>query len=345
MRIWIDFWAPPDPLFFRPIARRLHDDGHTTWVTARVFNETTTIAEQCGFRFRVVGRHGGRTTVGKVAAILQGAWHRALLAGREQIDIAVSFNSYAQGLAARLRGIPFITSMDYEYQPANHLAFRLAQKVIVPRGFEPRALQRQGARSQKVVFYDGLKEHVALVDFHPDTNFPQVLESFGIMRDEILVTMRPPATGSAYHQFENTLFDQVVAFLARQPKVKILLLPRNDSQASHFREFRLDNLVIPLQVLDGLNLVYWSDLVISAGGSMNREAVVLGTPAYTVFKGQMAGVDRKMIADGVLGSIDDVDDLKQIVSSKKPELSFRPVGSEAIEQVTRNILSAYDDFA
>jgi predicted glycosyltransferase len=339
MNIWIDFWAAPDPLFFRPIVRRLHAQGHKTWITARVFGETTAIAEQSGFRFKVVGRHGGRTTAGKVAAILKNACQLALLAGKEQIDLAVSFNSYAQGLAASLRGIPFVTSMDYEYQPANHLAFRLAKRVIVPDGFDRKALRQQGAHPKKVVFYSGLKEHVTLADFCPDPAFPQVLEQLGITRNEILVTMRPPATWAAYHRFENTFFEEIVVFLARRPDVKILLLPRSDSQTSHFRELRLNNLVIPPYVLDGLNLVYWSDMVISAGGSMNREAVVLGTPACTVFRGRMAGVDRKMIADGVLRNIESFEDLKQVVPSRNLCRSFQPIGNGAIDQVIQGILS------
>lgn len=340
MNIWIDFWAAPDPLFFRPIVRRLHELGHKTWITARVFGETTAIADQCGFHFKVAGRHGGRTTAGKVAAILKGAGQLALLTGKEQIDLAVSFNSYAQGLAARLRGIPFVTSMDYEYQPANHLAFRLAKRVIVPDGFDRQALRQQGAHTNKVVFYNGLKEHVTLVDFCPDPAFPQVLEELGISRNEILVTMRPPATWAAYHRFENTLFDEAVVFLARQPDVKILLLPRSDSQARHFRELHLENLVIPPHVLDGLNLVYWSDMVISAGGSMNREAVVLGTPACTVFRGRMAGVDLKMIANGMLRNIESFEDMKQVIPSKKLRHPFQPIGGGAINQVIQGILGA-----
>lgn len=339
MNIWIDFWAAPDPLFFRPIVKRLRAQGHTTWVTARTFGETTAIAEQCGFSFLTVGRHGGRTISGKVAAILKSAYQRALLVRKENIDLAVSFNSYAQGLAARLLGIPFVTSMDYEYQPANHLAFRLAQKVIVPHGFDPRALRQQGG-ARKAVFFDGLKEHITMADFRPDPDYPSVLEQLGVARDDILVTMRPPAVGAAYHQFENSLFDEVIGFLARRSGVKVLLLSRSDLQAEHFRKLHLGNLIIPSIVLDGLNLIYWSDLVVSGGGSMNREAVVLGTPAYTVFRGRMAGVDQTMIANGELGIINSPEDLERLSVSKQPRRPFRPVGQGAIKQVVQAILSA-----
>jgi predicted glycosyltransferase len=339
MNIWIDLWAAPDPLFFRPIIKRLHSQGHKTWITARIFGETTAIAKQCGFHFQVVGRHGGQTTLGKMAAILKGALQLTLMVRKENIDLAVSFNSYAQGLAARLCGIPYVTSMDYEFQPANHLAFRLAQKVIVPRGFDQRALRQQGATAKKVIFYDGLKENITLVDFNPDPAFPQILDGFDIALSDVLITMRPPATGAAYHRFENTFFEDALVYLAKRSDIKILLLPRSDSQARHFRALRLDNIVISPHVLDGLNLVYWSDMVISAGGSMNREAIVMGTPACTIFRGRMAGVDRKMIENGMLRNLESFEDLKQIIPIQKHRRQFEPICGTAIDQVIQGILS------
>jgi hypothetical protein len=338
MKIWIDFWAAPDPLFFHPIIQRLHALGHTTWITARIFGETTAIADQLGFQYKVVGQHGGETTMGKVVAILRGGGELARLVRKEQIDLAVSFNSYSQGLAARLCNIPFVTIMDYEYQPANHLAFRLAKTVIVPEGYDLQALHKQGAYPKKTIVFHGLKEHVSLVDFQPDPAFPNELRQLGIDQNEILITMRPPATGAAYHMFENTLFDEMIVYLAQQPDVKILLLPRSESQANHFREFHLNNLVIPSRILNGLNLVYYSDMVISAGGSMNREAIVLGTPAVTVFQGKMAGVDRKMIENGVLRNIQSPEELPQLIPARKPDIPFQPILSPAVNEVIRGIL-------
>jgi predicted glycosyltransferase len=273
-----------------------------------------------------------------MAQILMGAVQLAFLVGREKIDLAVSFNSYAQGLAAKWRGVPFVTCMDYEYQPANHLAFRLATRVIVPDGFDRATLRRQGGYPHKVVTFSGLKEHISLADFCPDPSFRHELEPLGITSNDILITMRPPATWATYHQFENTLFDRIVVFLAGRPDIKILLLPRSDSQSAHFRELGMENLVIPPRVLDGLNLVYYSDMVISAGGSMNREAVVLGTPAYSVFQGRMAGVDQKMIANGMLHTLQSSDDLERLSLSRKPRLPFRPIQSGAIDQVVHAIV-------
>jgi predicted glycosyltransferase len=340
MKIWIDFSTAPDPLFFRPIIKRLGEQGHTTWLTAREFSETTRIAQHCGLDAEVVGRHGGATVAGKFAAILMRASRLTYRARRERIDLALSFNSYAQAIAALLTGIPLATCMDYEYQPANHLAFRLARRIVVPEGFDAVTLRRQGGSLGKVSYHEGLKEHVTLVDFQPDPLFPAILAGLGVGDADILVTMRPPATWSAYHRFENALFEDVVRHLSAQPHVKIILLSRYSSQADQYRALGLSNLIIPEQVLEGLNLVYWSDLVISAGGSMNREAVVLGTPAYTVFKGRMAGVDRKLIVDGLLGIIGSADDLKHLVPVKKLDRSCPVIGHAVVNQVVDAVLSA-----
>lgn len=339
MRIWIDLSTAPDPLFFRPLIERFQKRGHTIWITAREFSETTRIARACGLVFEVVGEHGGSTLTGKSFAIFRRAVALARMARREQIDLALGFNSYAQAVAARIAGIPLATCMDYEYQPANHIAFRLAHRVIVPHGFDLRTLRRQGGTPEKVVFHDGLKEHVTLADFRPDQRFPDLLSELGITRSDVLVTMRPPATQSTYHRFENALFDIVLQNLAGREGVKVLVLPRYRSQAEEYRHLDLKNLVIPEQVLDGLNLVYWSDLVISAGGSMNREAVVLGTPAYTVFKGTMAGIDQNLIADGALGLISAEEDLRKLPAPKKKEQEHCVVKPATVDQVVDAVLS------
>jgi predicted glycosyltransferase len=290
---------------------------------------------------QVVGEHGGRSLMGKGVAVLRRAWRLSDLARPVRVDVAVSFNSYAQGLAARRLGVPFVTVMDYEHQPANHLAFRLAQRVVVPEGFERAALVRHGAREDRVRFHSGLKEHVAVADFRPDPDFPRQLEALGIAPSDVLVTMRPPATWSTYHRFENDFFEDVLLHVARQPGVKIVALPRYESQAQRLRALGLANVVVPPMVLDGLNLVAWSDLVVSAGGSMNREAVVLGTPAWTVFGGRMAGVDRRLIADGVLRSVQSPEDLHDLPVTKKTPAGSRPRAEPApIESILSVVLDA-----
>ena len=166
--------------------------------------------------------------------------------------------------------------MDYEHQPANHLAFRMASRIIVPRAFPEAALVRFGASPAKVKRYDGIKEDVYLADFQSDPEFPKQLERLGISASNVLVVVRPPASEALYHRFENELFGQLIERLLATPAVKVVLLPRNDSQRKTYSARAGANLVVPLSPLDGSNLVAYSDLVVSAGGTMNREAAEIG---------------------------------------------------------------------
>ncbi|HEX3425556.1 MAG TPA: DUF354 domain-containing protein [Acidimicrobiales bacterium] len=276
-------------------------------------------------------RHGGRSTAAKAAAVAQRAGQLSRWARGRRPDLALSFNSYAQAVAARMTRIPFVTVADYEYQPANHLAFRLAQRVLVPEGFDARCLRRQGARPRRVVVFGGLKEDVSLVDFTPDPGFRARLEALGIPADRLLVTMRPPATSSLYHRFANDWFYDVLRQVAQHPGTVVVVLCRYPSQAEFVRSLQLPQVVVPEEVLDGLNLVYWSDLVISAGGSMNREAVALGTPAATVFAGKMAGVDRRLIAEGALHHLVPEARVEELLVPKQPGPVPTAPGQRAID--------------
>ena len=336
--IWIDLSTAPDPLFFRPLIPRLAERGHEVWITARDYGETAAVAEQAGLSFELVGRHGGASLTGKTRAIFGRARHLGARAARRRPDAALSFNSYAQALAARRCAIPLVTVTDYEHQPANHLAFRLAHRIIVPEGFDPVMLRRQGAAPEKVVVFRGLKEDVTLADFQPDPHFGRRLQEIGVAPDAILVTMRPPATSSAYHRFANDFFYDVLADVAARPRVAVIVLPRYDEQADHVRGLALPSVIIPERLLDGLNLVAWSDAVISAGGSMNREAVALGTPAYTVFAGRMAGVDKRLMAAGLLMHVRGPEDVAAITLRKKERQAHR-VNLEPIGQVLEAVLS------
>ena len=140
MRIWIDLANSPHVPFFRSLADEFIRRNHQVVVTARDFAETVKLAEAAGLEIEVIGGHGGGRLAGKAGNLVQ----RALALGRwargRNLDLAVSHNSYSQILAARALSLRTITLMDYEHQPANHLAFRLASRIIVPDAFPEVAL-------------------------------------------------------------------------------------------------------------------------------------------------------------------------------------------------------------
>ena len=303
MRIWVDLANSPHVPFFSALAEEFLRRGHEVEATAREFAQTVELAEAAGFAPAVVGGHGGGGLLGKARNVAGRAAGLARWARGRGFDLAVSHNSYSHVLAARLVGLPAVTLMDYEHQPANHLAFRLASRVIVPEAFPEEALRRCGARPRKVRRYRGTKEDVYLADFNADPRFAELLRGrFGIdAGGDVLVTVRPPASEALYHRFENELFGELLERLLARPRVQVLLLARSDAQREQLAaRFRGENFHAPREALDGANLVAASDLVVSAGGTMNREAAALGVPAATVYAGRWAAVDEQLVREGRL---------------------------------------------
>ena len=202
MLIWIDLANSPHVPFFRALAGEFGARGHEVSVTAREFAQTVELAEAAGLQPEVVGRHGGGKLSGKAGNLVGRAWALARWARGKRFGLAVSHNSYSQVLAARALGLRAVTLMDYEHQPANHLAFRLASRVVVPESFPEEALRRFGAGRRKVRRYRGIKEDVYLADFEPDPEFAGSLtEKFGIdVGLDTLVVVRPPARDALYHR-------------------------------------------------------------------------------------------------------------------------------------------------
>jgi uncharacterized protein len=334
MRIWIDLANSPHVPFFRPLANEFTRRGHNVVVTARQFAETVLLARAAGFAPEVIGGHGGAKLSGKAGNLVRRGLELARWARGKQIDLAVSHNSYSQILAARALSLRCVTLMDYEHQPANHLAFRLASRVIVPRAFPETSLMRFGATAGKVKRYDGIKEEVYLANFVVDPNFELEMQMLGIDARDILVTARPPASEALYHRFENHLFDQFLDRVLQTPAVKLVLLPRNEWQRQYYAR---DGIIIPAQPLDGPNLIAYSDLVVSAGGTMNREAAVLGVPAATIYLGEWAAIDQQLVNEGKLQRIASETDVRDLRIRKKLATPV-PLSAGVLDQVANLIL-------
>ena len=333
MRLWIDLANSPHVPFFKALAKRFAAQGHEIETTARKFAETIPLTRAAGFTPEIVGAHGGRNVWKKAETTITRAWALATWARRRKFDLAVSHNSYSQILAARKLGIRTVTLMDYEHQPANHLAFRLASRIIVPTSFPAERLRAFGARAGTVRRYHGTKEDVYLADFEPDPSFGAQLCELGVNPDNTLVLMRPPAHDALYHRFQNTLFDEALQMLLANESVQVILLPRNEAQRAAYARERL---IIPATPLDGANLIAASDLVISAGGTINREAAALGVPVASMYAGNWAAVDEELVKEGRLRRIANADDLRGLSIEKKQ--SAKPRRSvEVIDEVVQLI--------
>ncbi len=290
--------APAHPLFFRPIISRLRERGHEVRVTARDYAQTLDLLEIHGIEHVALGRHGGAGRARKLASLL--ARTRAMRRiGREGgFDLAVGHGSNDLALAAAGLGIPALNTFDYEFAVQQHnVGCRLARRVMTPEAVPPERLRRYGVGPDKLVQYPGLKEEYYLADFRPD---PSALDRLGVDTERVVVVVRPPPDVSLYHRKSNPLFPQVLASLGRHENVHAVVLPRTPAQRDYVRALELPSLIVPDTAVEAQSLVALADLVVSAGGTMNREAVALGTPVYTTYGGRLGGVDEWLIREGRL---------------------------------------------
>ncbi len=324
MNIWIDLANSPHVLFFKPIINILISRNHNIYITLRDFSQTVELAKIYGIDGTELGKHGGKQTLIKLFNLMNRSLQLINYSKGKKIDLAVSHNSYTHTIAGRLINSRVVTLMDYEGQPANHIAFRFAHKVIVPDFFPDKDLKRFGAHPRKVYKYRGFKEQVYLSDFKPNRLIlTQIIKACDLpidwkIKQNILVTVRTPATTAAYHHFGNPLFDSLMKKLNQTKDLTVIVLPRTFKQKLLIKS-KYPNLLIPKNPLFGSDLIYFSDFVISAGGTMNREAGILGTPVYTIFAGKLPSADSKLIEMGRLMNLTSENDIKKILFEKKSE--------------------------
>jgi predicted glycosyltransferase len=299
MRIWVDLTNSPHVLVMRPLIELMRADGHEVEVTARDFAQTLELCRRFGLDHTAIGRHRGGRLAGKAAGLVSRSLALTRWGRGRRFDVAIGHGSNDVSVAAKLLRVPSATAFDYEWAAAqHHVNCRLARVVMVPEAIPPERLDRYGARG-KVRAYAGLKEEYYLADFEPDA---AVLGELGLDRGRPLVVVRTPPEVSLYHRFENPLFRRVLERLAAD-EAQTVVLPRTAAQRREVAA--LGRFVVPERAVDAQSLVAYADLVISAGGTMNREAVALGTPVFTTFEGRLGAVDEALLREGRLHRLDD----------------------------------------
>jgi len=294
MRVWVDLTNSPHVLVLRPIVAALRAQGHEVQITARDFAQTLGLLERFGIEHTEVGHHRGGRLAAKGVGLVSRSAALARWARGRRFDLALGHGSNDVTVAARLLRIPCSTMFDYEWATVQHTVnCRLAQTVVVPAAIPPERLSRYGADG-KIASYEGLKEEYYLADFEPD---PAVLGELGLDPAKPIAVVRTPPAVSLYHRFEN---DVLGAVLERLRGSQTVVLPRTPQQRA---ELGGAGFIVPERAIDAQSLIAYADLVVSAGGTMNREAVALGTPVWTTFQGRLGAVDEALIADGRLRSL------------------------------------------
>jgi predicted glycosyltransferase len=301
--VWIDMTASAHVLVFRPLIRLLHERGDEVEITARDYAQTLQLLELHGLEATVIGRHGGRSRLGKARSLFSRLHALRRWARPRDFDLALAHGSHELTLSARRLGIPSATTHDYEFASLqHHLGMRAATKVVVPESIPVERLARFGVKPPKLLRYPGLKEEYYLADFDPD---PGVLERLSVDRSRVLVVLRPPPDVSLYHRHSNPLFPQTLDFLGAHDEVQAVVLPRTEEQRELVRGLDLPSMIVPDRAVDAQSLIALADVVVSAGGTMNREAAALGVPVYTTYGGRLGGVDEELIREGRLKPLTD----------------------------------------
>jgi predicted glycosyltransferase len=337
MRVWIDITAPAHVLVFRPLVDIMRARGDEVGITARDYAQTLQLLELRGLEAdEVVGRHGGRSRLQKARQMTHRLGALRKWARGRDFDVALAHGSHELTISARRLGIPSSTTFDYEFATLQHqLGCRAATRVVVPAAIPPERLRPYGVRPPKLVQYPGLKEEYYLSDFAPDRS---LLERFGVDSARVLVVLRPPPDVSLYHRHSNPLFPQTLEHLGRSEDVHAFVLPRTDEQREYVKGLALPSVIVPEDAVDAQSLIALADLVVSAGGTMNREAAALGVPVYTTYGGRLGGVDEELIRDGRLKPLTDPRALE--LTKRDPESAAR-VRREP-EEMLRLLLSALD---
>jgi predicted glycosyltransferase len=303
MRVWIDLTNSPHVLVMRPVIDVLRADGHEVHVTARDFAQTLALCERFGIDCTAIGHHRGGRLAAKGLGLLQRSGALVRWARGRRFDLALGHGSNDVTVAAALLRIPCSTTFDYEWATVQHnVNCRLAQAVVVPEAIPPERFARYGA-TKKLHPYAGLKEEYYLADFEPD---PAILAELSLDRNQPIVVVRTPPVVSLYHRFEHDTFGAVLQRL-REEGAQAVVLPRTPEQRAELTA--AGSFTIPERAIDAQSLIAYADLVISAGGTMNREAVALGTPVWSSFEGRLGAVDERLIAEGRLKLLRDPADV------------------------------------
>jgi predicted glycosyltransferase len=299
LRVWVDFTNTAHVIVLRPLVERLEAAGHDVELTARPLSHTVELLEQWGRPHTVIGRYGGVHRRDKALAAADRARRLIGWARGRRLDRALAHGSTDVPVVSRALRIPNTTMFDYEWAALqHHLNCRLADRVLVPRAIAPERLDRYGARGAKLVRYPGLKEEYYLADFEPDRG---VLAELGVEGAEVLCVVRTAPSYALYlGGSETPLLARVLRRAAADERVHTVVLARTDEQRADVRALSLDRVVVPEHTVDGRGLVALADVLVSAGGTMNREAAVLGTPVWSMFEGPLGGVDEQLVHEGRL---------------------------------------------
>jgi uncharacterized protein len=314
-KIWIDLDNSPHVLFFNPVIKELEKKGIQVLITARDFAQVLELLKLFNIKARVIGRHYGKNSILKLIGIIIRSFQLLPVVLKFKPDFAVSHGSRAQFLTSKILGIKVGVALDYEF--IQMFPLLKADIVIAPKMIDEKKIN---LGHKQFFHYNGIKEDVYVPSFEPANRKSDL---FNFDKDTIIITIRPPAVLAHYYSEKSgQLFDFLLKHLSSQDGIKIIFTPRTTQQAVELKskwqnEFNIGKFIIPDVVINGLDLIYNSDLVISGGGTMIREAAALGVPAYSTFGSQIGSVDNYLQKEGKLTILQNEEDVRNKIKIEK----------------------------
>jgi uncharacterized protein len=337
-KIWIDLDNTPHVPFFQPIIRELEKRDYKVVITARDAFQVCELASRFGLNYTKIGHHYGKNRLRKILGLLMRSFQLLPFMWKNRPTLGLSHGARSQQFLCSLFRIPTVLLMDYEHAKSPPLA--RSKWEIVPDSISVENCIY--AHKNCVRQYTGIKEDVYAPELKPD---PSILKELGIAPASIVITVRPPATEAHYHNPESEiLFTNVMERIYKTDGVQAVLLPRNKKQGEVIQSaspqwFEHGKTIIPKTAVDGMNLIWHSDLVVSGGGTMNREAAALSVPVYSIFRGKIGGVDHRLEQEGRLILIKTVQDVFSKIQFK-PRVRDINLNSQprlALQQIVRHI--------
>ncbi|MBA3365448.1 MAG: DUF354 domain-containing protein [Actinobacteria bacterium] len=311
MRVWIDLTNTAHVLVLRPLVELLEVNGHEVTLTARPLSHTLELLDDWGHEYTTLGHYGGAGRLGKARSAATRLAQLVRFGRSRRFDCGLAHGSTDLPAAGRVLRVPNTTMFDYEWASLQHHAnCRLAQRVLVPDAIPADRLDRYGARPPKLVRYPGLKEEYYLADFEPDG---AVLDHLEVNPSRVLCVVRTAPSYALYLAgSENPLLPRVLRRLSESGIAETIVLARTDEQRRAVEALELPGVTVPARVVDGRSLVALADLLISAGGTMNREAAVLGTPVWSIFEGKLGAIDELLVHEGRLRLLQDPAEIEPV---------------------------------
>ncbi len=296
--IWIDVVNQPHVRFWR---RFLHFYRGDVLITVRDKGNLAEMAELFLGDVLTVGRWG-KDRLDKLLAFAERVKELTkLVQGR--VNLALSKASPELARVAFGLGIKSVIANDNDLPPytVSKLTFPLASLVLIPECYSGPTFSAKDRR------FSGTFEVSHVLDYLERGP----VKEFGL-EEEYMVARPPPK--SFYLDMPSDWFVKLVRKVSRELRLKVVYIPREGERPEGF--------IIPEEVVDGIDLIRGSALVLGAGGTMTREAALLGKPTVSLFPLKGPCVTDILLKEGLMirgkPSLN-VEELKDLMKEEREE--------------------------